>query len=302
MARASDCAAPGSPGYTANTARVTDYAAVFESCENAAGATRLATRRMMMGGETLLLTVDPQTLETAVEKASCWRCGATTDEAQNETRFLHALAPPDDGRAPALVNAGLIHGKGAGAFVTGDLCPTQKPLDRAFLEKLATPGSATPVTLAVSGAWIAHHRADFEWLQAQRKSGLLAIAWANHSWSHPYIVGLKDARNYLLRPGIDADREIFEPEKLLIANGETPSIFFRFPGLVADEALLEKLRARHLVPLGADAWLAMGPTPGPGSIVLVHPNGNEPAGLKIFTRLLETGRIPRPLRPIIEAP
>jgi hypothetical protein len=62
----------------------------------------------------------------------------------------------------------------------------------------------------------------------------------------------------------------------LIANGETPSLFFRFPGLVSSDPLMRTVRRFHLVTLGADAWLAISQKPGPGSIVLVHPNGNEP--------------------------
>ena len=97
--------------------------------------------------------------------------------------------------------------------------------------------------LAVSGGWIAHHGADFAWLQEKRAfSGALDIAWADHCYSTPIFRGLKEAQNYMLRPGVDLDREIFETEKLLIAHGETPSVFFRFPGLVADAALLEKLQ------------------------------------------------------------
>ena len=46
---------------------------------------------------------------------------------------------------------------------------------------------------------------------------------------------------------------------------------------------MQAVRRFHLVTLGADAWLAIGQKPGPGSIVLVHPNGNEPAGLKAFS-------------------
>lgn len=279
-----------------------DYSPVMRACRDAGGAARLAIRAMSAGGGDWLLLVDPETLATRVAPARCWRCEETSDAAQASTRFLRALLPPQDGRPPALVNAGLIHGAGEGVFVTGDLCPSRKPLDRAFLEKLAALGPETPVTLAVSGAWLARHRADFAWLREKHESGALAITFANHSWSHPYVAGLKDAQNYLLRPGVDLDREIFETEKLLIANGATPSVFFRFPGLVADGALLEKLRARHLIALGADAWLALGPAPRPGSIVLVHPNGNEPFGLKIFFRLLENGKIPRPLRAINEAP
>lgn len=288
------------PGATG--ARVRDYAAVFERCEKD-GEARLATRRMSVDGEKLLLAVHPQTLETSLERAACWRCAPTTDDEEAETRFIQAVRPPaDPDRPPALVNAGLVHGKGGGVFVTGDLCPSHKPLDRPFIEEVAAQGPGTPLTLAASGAWIAHHGADFAWLQEKARSGALDITWADHSYSHPYVVGLKDSQNYLLRPGVDLDREIFETEKILIAHGETPSVFFRFPGLVSDAALLEKLKARHLVALGADSWLALGPPPRAGSIVLVHPNGNEPGGLAIFSRLLKSGRMPKPFRKITEAP
>lgn len=278
------------------------YEAIFESCARD-GDTRLATRRLRVDGEKLLLTVDPQTLKTSLERAACWRCVETSDAEQAETRFLQAVRPPQDpDRPPALVNAGLIHGKGAGAFITGDLCPSHKPLDRAFIEEVAAQGPGTPLTLAVSGAWIAQHGEDFAWLQEKARSGALDITWADHSYSHPYIPGLRDAQNYLLRPGVDLDREIFETEKILIAHGATPSVFFRFPGLVSDGALLEILKERHLVALGADSWLALGPPPKSGSIVLVHPNGNEPGGLQIFSRLLKSGRMPKPFRAINEAP
>jgi hypothetical protein len=304
MARAEDQCGPAAipPIAGATGARVHDYEAIFESCAKD-GATRLATRRMHIDGEKLLLTVDPQTLKTSLERAACWRCVGTNEAEQSETRFMQAVRPQQDpDRAPALVNAGLIHGKGAGSFVTGDLCPSHKPLDRAFIEELAAQGPGTPLALAVSGAWIARHEEDFAWLQEKAHSGALAITWADHSYSHPYVPGLKDGQNYLLRPGVDLDREIFETEKILIAYGETPSVFFRFPGLVSDGGLLKKLEERHLVALGADSWLALGPPPRAGSIVLVHPNGNEPGGLQIFSRLLKSGRLPLPLRAIDEAP
>ena len=290
------------PGPTLTHERVRDYAPVFESCVNGEQS-RLAVRRMNVDGEALLLTVDPQSLQTSLERAACWRCEETSDATQSDTRYLQALHPPQDpARPPELVNAGLIHGAGGGAFVTGDLCPTRKPLDRAFFEKLAAQAPHAPVTLAVSGAWLAHHRADFAWLREKARTGALAITWANHSYSHPYVVGLPDRQNYFMRPGVLVDREIFETEKLIIAEGETPSVFFRFPGLVADAALLERLRSRHLIALGADSWLALGLRPRPGSIVLVHPNGNEPVGIRLFSRLMKTGAMPLPLRPISEAP
>jgi 2-polyprenyl-6-methoxyphenol hydroxylase-like FAD-dependent oxidoreductase len=48
----------------------------------------------------------------------------------------------------------------------------------------------------------------------------------------------RDLANFLLMPGFDMQSEILDQERLLIANGETPSIFFRFPGLVSDAALM----------------------------------------------------------------
>jgi hypothetical protein len=58
----------------------------------------------------------------------------------------------------------------------------------------------------------------------------------------------------------------------------------------------------HLIVLGAGAWLAHAPRAHPGYIVLVHLNGNEPAGLEIFSTLLADGQMPRPFRPIEDAP
>jgi len=301
-AMAGESCAPVRLSIGGDAARIHDYAPTFLTCSGESEA-RLATRRMGVDGDEILLTVDPQSLETRLERAACLTCVETTDAAQETTRFIHALdAAPDPARPPALVNAGLIHGTAGGVYVTGDLCPTAKPLDRAFIEEIAAHAPGAPVTLAISGLWLAHHAADFAWLQEKIRGGAVAVTWANHSWSHPYVVGLADRRNYLLRPGVDLDREIFETEKLLIAHGETPSVFFRFPGLVADPALLAKLRERHLIPLGADAWLALGPAPRDGSIVLVHPNGNEPGGLKLFSKYLAAGKMPQPFRPITAAP
>ena len=80
------------------------------------------------------------------------------------------------------------------------------------------------------------------------------------------------------------------------------STLFRFPDLVSDAALNETVRRDHLVALGADGWLVFGLPLRPGAILLVHPNGNEPAGLRLFSKLLDKGRLPRPFRPIDEAP
>lgn len=290
------------PAGLARAERIEEYRSVLERCA-ARDGDRLATRRMTVDGEALLLTVDPQSLETRLERAACLRCAETASEDEGETRFFRALrAAPEASRPPALVNAGLIHGVGTGVYITGDLCPTARPLDRSFIEEIIAHAPGAPLTLAISGGWLAHHAADFEWLRQKSESGAVRITWANHSYSHPYVAGLADRQNYLLRPGVDLEREVFETEKLLLANGETPSVFFRFPGLVASFALLDKLRELRLIPLGADSWLAIGPAPRDGSIVLVHPNGNEPRGLKLFSEYLASGRLPQPFRAINDAP
>jgi hypothetical protein len=127
-------------------------------------------------------------------------------------------------------------------------------------------------------------------------------ARVNHSYHHPYVPGRPLANNFLLTPGFDMQSEILDTERLLIANGETPSIFFRFPGLVSDAALMQAVRRDHLVVLGADGWLVFAPPLRQGAILLIHPNGNEHPGLRLFVKLLDKRRLPRPFRRINDAP
>ncbi len=280
-----------------------DYRPVFSACHDAEGGERLAIRRFASAGADLLLTVEPQTLATRIEAAQCLSCLETEDEKQSASRYLRAVtaaaAPP---LRPVSLNAGLAHGAGGGAFLTGDLCPSRKPLDRAFFEKLKSFGPHTPVALAVSGRWLKNHRADFTWLKEQAQSGALDILWVDHSYSHRYLRDRPDGANFLLLPDADIKSEVLDTERLLLTHGVVPSVFFRFPGLVADAALLEQVRRLHLVALGADSWLVLGPPPRAGSILLVHPNGNEPAGLRLFDKLLRRGALPLPLRALTEAP
>lgn len=68
-----------------------------------------------------------------------------------------------------------------------------------------------------------------------------------------------------------------------------PSVFFRYPGLVTNKALLLKLNNLGLIPLGSDAWLAKNQTPTTGSIILVHGNSNEHVGIEDFMKLQQQG-------------
>lgn len=303
------CTAHAEGAPPANQAQVRDYRPVFLECHKSDAASRLAIRRMEIDGISMLLTVDPATLDTRLEREQDWTCTDTDDERQRDTRYIRALrssSAPQAGRADAqsevIVNGGLVRGAATGSFVTGDLCPSHRPLDRPFLETLRAVQSPVPVALAISGLWLVRHQADFQWLREQERAGALTITWVDHSYHHQYEPGRAAADNFLLMPGVDIQAEILDTERLLIANGETPSVFFRFPGLISSPALMQVMRDDHLIVLGADAWLAKTPRARPGDIILVHPNGNEPAGLAIFSTLLASGKLPQPFRPIEEAP
>jgi hypothetical protein len=289
--------------------RVEHLQITLQSCRRDGAEEVLATRSLRIGGEELFLAVDAEQLTTRLERAACWTCKPTTVEAQAHTRFIASVdrfarepGKPLAAGATWLDNAGLKSGRGGGAFLTGDLCPSHRPLDRAFLKSLEQDGPATPIALSITGRWIEQHVADFLWLLREKAEGRLAISFVNHSFHHPYRPGVADAQNFLLVPGVNMGSEILDVERLLIANGEVPSVFFRFPGLISDRALMEKVRESHLIPLGADAWLALGAAARPGGVILVHPNGNEPFGLSAFARLLKAGALPRPFRPLHEAP
>jgi hypothetical protein len=306
-AHASDCAfTPGRATRLQGLAAVADYQPVLKACVAADGRKALAIREMTIAGQKVDLVADSETLTTRLERSACWTCHDESEGDLNATRMGRAIR--ESTLAPGLVhrgflqNAGLTHGGGQGDFVTGDLCPSKKPLSRAFFTRLESAGPHVPVALSISGLWLIHHFDDFRWLIDQRNSGALDILWTNHTYHHPYHRKLPDDANFLLSKGVDPQEEILDTERLLIANGETPSLFFRFPGLVSSDPLMQAVSQFHLVTLGADAWLALGQKPGRGSIVLVHPNGNEPKGLALFSADLAHGEIAAPLEPLTAAP
>ncbi len=288
--------------------RVSDYHAVFQVCHNATFRTRIAIRRMKVDGAIYWLGADPESLETSLERDACWTCVDTTDDAQENTRLARTIRDTSGRTAPGahtagyLRNAGLVHGEGEGSFITGDLCPALQPLQRAFFDTLEKQAAPAPIALAISGLWLLRHSSDFQWLREKHRSGALKITWVNHSFHHPYAPARPLQQNLLLTPGVDLAREIFDTERLLIANGATPSIFFRFPGLISRADQMQVVRQAHLAALGADGWLVFAPPLRPGAVVLVHPNGNEPAGLRVFAKRLADNSLPRPFRALSEAP
>ncbi|WP_158816082.1 polysaccharide deacetylase [Methylocapsa sp. S129] len=286
--------------------RVKDYVSTFQLCESKNEVPKVAIRSMKIGGDSWFLLANPDSLTTKIEKAACWSCRPVTEDVLKETRLVRAIKRaaemPGLTHRTFLENAGLVRGSAPGEFVTGDLCPSERPLDRRFFETLMSNGPGTPVALSISGLWLKNHAEDFQWLMRLAASGALDIIWVNHTYHHPYTPRTPYDETFMLTKNLNPEYEILETERLLIENGGTPSVFFRFPGLISSSALMRTVLQNHLISLGTDAWLAKGQKPRAGSIILVHPNGNEEVGLDLFIRFYSNGTIDRPLEPLVAAP
>ncbi|MDP1993257.1 MAG: hypothetical protein Q8K00_19740 [Syntrophales bacterium] len=266
--------------------RISDYQPVFIPFCDEDGTLLAAVRKYNRADHRHYLVLDPQRFtlsEMTVEKVISSR--PVGFEEWRETPFSLALtrqtSPPY-----LLQNDGLREAEHPvpGFFLTADLCPSKKPLDRVFIETtMALPQKApVPLALMISGLWIQRHEADLTWLKDQVAAGKLAITWVNHSFNHPYEPAAPLEKNFLLIRKTDFTNEVLFLERLLLEQGLIPSPFFRFPGLVSDRQLIESLRDLCLIPVGSSAWLAKGESPQAGSIILVHANGNEPEGIRLL--------------------
>lgn len=209
------------------------------------------------------------------------------------TPYIKALATAEN-QSFSLQDAGLIHGypKEHGITLTIDLCPSHKKLDRVIFTTLIEEFSKTlqpvPVALSITGRFMLTHTDDILWLKDLEKQGKIKITWINHTYNHHYDPKAPLTENFILKPGTDISFEILGTEIALLQHGLTPSVFFRFPGLVSDNKAVTEVTNFGLIPIGSDAWLAKGQQAANGTIVLIHGNGNEPVGIKDFITLLHT--------------
>ncbi len=188
-----------------------------------------------------------------------------------------------------LQNGGIKNGGTDKFFLTVDLCPSSKkePFELGIIEKFIKKGHKD-IGFAVSGRWIIKNQKYLNWIKEKISEGKLKVIWINHSFNHFYDSKLPLDKNFLLKKGTNIEFEILEVEKILLKNGIIPSVFIRYPGLVADYKLRKKVAERYgLIALGSDSWLAKGELPTEGSIILIHGNKNEPKGIKIFEKILE---------------
>ncbi len=289
-----------------HAATISDYRPVSVPCSDARGALRLAIRACLCDGIPHYLLVNPATLATTLEPVAATG-PAPADAAQKLAASLFTALLQRTATPPvSLQNHGITHAlrQVEGKILTVDLCPSRRPMETGMFRALAdlarASGRPIPVAIAITGAWLASHPEEINWLKEQERQGLLAITWVNHSLTHRYDPALPLAQNFLLTPGTDQQHEVLANEVKMLEQGLAPSPFFRFPGLVGNERLVALLRRLSLIPLGADAWLAKGEIPRPGSIILVHGNGNEPSGITRLMPLI-TGTHPVRLIPLAEA-
>jgi len=243
-------------------------------------------RTFMLDNEPYQLTVDTQTLHTSITSRML-----TMGHACKESRYSRLLKQSITPPAP-LQNDGIAHGK-QGITLTTDLCPSSKEgfeqeLYEALIQKFSTP---VPVTLFITGKWITKHTKAFQQFITWQKEKKLAITWGNHTYNHPYHPKKPLEMNFALNKGYSLREDTLKLEKLLIAQGLTPSIFFRFPGLVSDNQTIQTIHDLGLITIGSDAWIAKGQKPKEGSIILLHGNKNEPKGIALFLRMLAQEKI-----------
>jgi hypothetical protein len=180
------------------------------------------------------------------------------------------------------------------AALTVDMCQSSKPWDKALFDWAVAQSDALgrpfPIAIAMTGGWASKHAVEFKQLQTWKAAGKLAIRWVNHSLTHPLNCNAaKTSCAFLTSSTVNFDSEVLGLEQMLIEQGETPSVVFRFPGLTHNAQRRGQMQALGLFGIDGNAWLAKGEKIKDGSVILVHGNGNEPVGIRLFLEAMRTG-------------
>lgn len=238
--------------------------------------------------------MNPYTFNTQSAPASKFTRRRLANNQLKNTPYIKALtqysSPPY-----YLQNYGLktANHSEKGQFLTIDMCPaTTKPFEKKLFELLVNLSKQnhkpTPISLSISGLWIISHPKEFEWFIQQEKRNKLKITWINHTYNHFYDPSLPLEKNFLLATNTNIRLEILNTEKLLLEHHQLPSVFFRFPGLIANQDLILKIHHFGLIPIGSNAWLAKNEIAKNGSIILIHGNSNEPIGVYKMMQMIES--------------
>jgi hypothetical protein len=264
---------------------IINYAPTLKSCSKN-NESRLQIREFESHGKKYGLFVEPQNLSTSISLVNELDC-PQSNQTSEQTRFGEILKKSYTAPYPTF-NDGVVESKSPeGYFITVDLCPAENgEFEIGILDKIMQQSirqkKAIPIGIAITGRWLNKHKLYFQYLNQLEKSHFVKITWINHTNHHYYHPKNTYENNFMIRSPWPIKEEVLELEKKLIENNITPSIFFRFPGLVSNTALMEKLKELFLIPLGSNSWIAKKQMPKPGSIILLHGNGNESHGIDAF--------------------
>jgi len=261
---------------------VTNYRAHTPVCHHG----QAMIRTFDLDGDHKYLLVDTRTLNTSIADQD-----DTTYRPCPSSRYTKLLrlssAPPYP-----ISNDGITH-RHNNTILTTDLCPSSKKgfESRLYASIIKHFQNPVPVLIFVTGKWIQKHRHELSLLRRCQRDGKLSITWGNHTYTHPYHHDKPLRSNFALSKGYNLRRDTLRLEKYLIELGITPSIFFRFPGLISDRQAIYTIRDLGLITIGSDAWIAKGQIPKSGSIILLHGNKNEPKGVDMFLKMLQTNKL-----------
>lgn len=231
---------------------------------------RLALRNI---DDLRLLIVNTKTLKTSIIPYTSQKCKCNFND-----KYFKLLKT-----SPKLQNAGVKEAKKI--VLTIDMCPSHKKgFDKKLFSYLIK--NDIPFCLFLTKRWAIKHKKEFNYIKKAK-----FITWGNHTATHPYTPHAPLNKNFALTPGYDLKKDVLEMEKFYLANGITPSVFFRFPGLVSDEKTLKIIKDLGLIVIGSNAWLAKGEKIKDNSIILVHGNKNEEKGVRLLLKEIKKIKI-----------
>lgn len=265
-----------------------------------APATLATLRRVRLDGIDARVVIDVHSLLTSVVSDAAW--SERTEPAETQAAPWLDAHEREVQSAYVKLSESTADDGATLVALSIDMCQSSRTWNKNLYDELSRLGDVlgkpVPIGVAMTGGWARAHSTEFAELQRRAKDSL-AIEWINHSNTHPLHCTDASQRScaFLTAPSVSMQDEVLGLEKVLLGQGEVAGPLFRFPGLIHDERRLGELDALGLSALDANAWLAKGQPVKPGSVILVHGNGNEPPGIqKIMTWLrehkseLESGR------------
>ena len=173
-----------------------------------------------------------------------------------------------------------------------DMCWSLRNSEWDFFDSLAKEAQVkgSSVALFMSGRWMDQHPAEMDRLIELGRNSRLELSFSQHSYAHPKE---QPCMNSTSLEEFSAD--MLKVGERLLEWGCVPTAFYRFPGLVHDARHLQKAIAMDVFPVDCDSWMALigkaDQTPSKlgnlftqpvqsGSIILVHGNSNENAGIQ----------------------